>query len=202
MTSALLLTTSTAGCEEDPLPPLPPTGNTNVGSIHESSSTSPSETTAAVPSMLEPPHLGRIIPIGSRQGYVEWVVEPDDKNLRVYFLNDNSEPLRGVQDTVLFVETPQGPRRVPLRICDDDEYADACLTGALPSTGVVTAEPHADRRDAEKRFQGITGLIRFTLNNEAKRVLLGQGRQSPPPIEQNMLPSENNPRQEGFPQTQ
>ncbi len=112
----------------------------------------------------KPPHGGRLYPIGDKQGYVEWDVGTG----RLYCLDPAGKPLKGVEDVVVHVQTPLGPRRVGLSGCGDEEYHDACVAGAAGMAVQAGVTASGDRlRDA-----GSKAVMRFMLNGEGYRVLL------------------------------
>ena len=144
LVAATLPAAAIVGCKDEfPVPSTPPL------------STQP----PAPPSLdgpeapCEPPHHGQLYPIGEQHGYVEWNVAAG----RLYWLDPACEPLKRVEHVACYVKTPSGPRRLELQDCDDDQYPGACRSA-----------PDGPLRDAD-----VTLVLRFMLDGEGHRVLLG-----------------------------
>lgn len=134
-----------AGCEDDfEVPEIPPPPE------NQPTATSP-DTSRTAPT-FEPPHGGHLCPLEGGRGYVEW----DIRMGRLYFLDATCEPLKGVGDAVLHVQSPTGPRRIELADCRDAVYTGYCLSAASDVLG---------------RLETV-GVLRFTLDGEACRAPL------------------------------
>ena len=144
LSAALLM--STAGCDnEPPLPTLP----SDPASLPAPPAPVEKEATPAI----KPPHGGRLLAMPDNRGYVEWVVDAG----RFYLVDSAAAPARGAESIVLTVTTATGPRELPLAPCDEAGFEGACWTNPAP----------------ELRNQDTAGVVRFSLEGQPVRVVLG-----------------------------
>lgn len=101
------------------------------------------------------PHDGRLLPIASDVGYVEWVLDSENATARLYFLTTDLRPLPLAAPPSLILVGPAGPHEVPLE-----------------PLAPTDTEPGFKARSDLLRRPLPEGLIRIRVGLEGYRILL------------------------------
>lgn len=109
-----------AGCEREPLPTVP----ASTSPVPPPGPATATAESVEVP-VIKPPHGGRLVDMGERRGYVEWLADVG----RLYVVDVAGAPLLGAEEVTLTSLAANGPEQTVLTPCIEADFTGACWAG-------------------------------------------------------------------------